>query len=340
MSIDDVRLPGPTVRGRREGGFSMIEIMVALIIIMVMATIVEQTLGATQRADQYMHAVRRVTLRCEKVSDEVLFELNRSRKLFQGDATGDGYLSALDLTQYPILPTARLPVFDEVNPLAPDLVGDPRTGNVLLFVVEAEAAEAVADASTGKKRSIDLHHFVCVYPHETARKLMADSGPDLARDLILWHSVVYPSHSQIQDIADLSERASVVRDLVDRWGCAYAWDSSGAVDAAFYALGALGTVSTSADASLAIEEDLDLSRRGRLVYADVQLAPTRPADYFRRSRMTADDPVVWVPDGCEVKIVGVSGARKIWYRLTMETPGGKSVVGVQACTVTASPRDM
>ena len=331
----------PSRRGRsRERGFTMFEVMVTLIIAGVMATIVEHTLGSAHRAEQQLKAVQRVTERSERMVYEILEEVNRSRMLFQGDARGTGYLDALDLTRDPMLPTARLPVFDEVNALAPDLPGDPRTGSILMFVLEAEAAEAMADAGTAKTRSIDLYRFVCIYPRETTRILLANSQMLPARDLVIWRSVLYPSHAQIAAIEDDDERDSVVADLVARYGCEHAWDSNAEVDSAFYSIGVLGALSQTPVNGIDIDEDLDASARGRLVYADVQLARTRSPDYYRNSRFTTDDPATWVPDGFEVKIVGVSGARKVWYRIAVESQASKDLAAVQACTMTASPRDM
>ena len=325
--------------GRSQSGFTMFEMLVTLIMIGVMASIVENTLGSAQRAERQLSAVRRVTGRCEQVAYEILDEVNRSRKLFQGDAAGQAYLDALDLSRDPILPAARLPLVDEINALGMDAPGDPRTGNILLFVLEGEGVPAVADAATARTRTIDLHRFVCIYPRQTTRVLLSDSQMFPARDLVIWRSALFPSYAQIQAIEDVAERESVVRDLVDRWGCDHAWDPNAGVDGGFYSLGVMGGVSTSPVIGMTIEEDLDASERGRLVYGDVQLARTDASRFHRRSRFTADDAATWVPDGFEVKIVGISGARKVWFRVTAESPATKNVVGVLGCEMTASPRD-
>ncbi len=48
-----------------------------------------------------------------------------SRKLFGGDALGQGYLGVLDLGSVPRLPGSRLPVFDEAGQLGRDGPGGP-----------------------------------------------------------------------------------------------------------------------------------------------------------------------------------------------------------------------
>jgi len=152
--------------------------------------------------------------------------------------------------------------------------------------------------------------------------------------------VIFPSHAQILAIEDDDERESVIADLVGRYECGHGWDSNAGADSAFYELDAFGSMAGFPTVNMEIDEDPDRSEGGRLVYADVQLAQTFQGDHYRRSRFTTDDPGDWVPDGFEIKIVGVSGSRKLWFRMTMESPASKDVVGVQACTLTASPRDM
>ncbi|MCP5110460.1 MAG: hypothetical protein GY953_06455, partial [bacterium] len=168
--------------------------------------------------------------------------MGSSRKLFGSDTVGDGYLQALDLSRDPPAAAARLPVFDEVNGLGPDISGDPRTGNMLLFVRESDAAPAVADPSTGKIRYIDTYRFVAVYPRLSTRFIVQDAPRELAKDLVLWRSLAFPSHSQIMAVTDATERANVVRDLYDRFEYGMAWDPNGSVDSAFYAMDTLGNV--------------------------------------------------------------------------------------------------
>ncbi len=323
-----------------QGGFTMFEVVVTVGLLTIMVLIMEGTIEATRRAERRLDAVRRVTERGERITYELLDEVNSSHKLFGGDAIGLAYLDALDLTRNPIVPSARLPHIDEINPLAPDAKDDPHTGNALLFVREAAAAPAVADPATGATRHIDLYRFVCVYPRATTRRLILDPPIKTARDLIVWRSVRFANHAQLLEILDDDERRSVAADLVNRFGIDHTWDPNEPVDAAFFLMDGLGTLSASPSTSMLIDEDMDESTGGRLLHGNVQLARTNKADFHRRSLMTNDDPTVWAPDGFEVKIVGISGSRRVWMHLVVETPGGKGVVGVQAGTVIASPRDL
>ncbi len=331
-------VPGRAAR-RGVRGFTFVEITVALGMLSLMALVIERTLSTTNDAEQYLATVRRVTERGQKISYEVFDSVSASRKLFQNDGVGQGYLAALDLSRDPLLAGARLPLFDEMGTLGPDLAGDPHTGNVLLFVREGDPAPCVADATTEKIRYIDTYRFVCVYPHLETRRLVA-KDPRKAVDLVVWRSIPYPSYSQIMAIQSTAERKSVVADLYARYGTQVAWDPNGAVDQAFYAVDYLGTVSGTPISSPLVAEDVDVSGRGRLVYANVQLARTDATSYYRRPVFTMDDPASWVPEGFEVKVAGASGSRKVWLHVVVEAQATPGRVAVHANTMIASTRDL
>lgn len=332
------------VRNRRRaraavGGFTMFEVVVTTGILTIMVVIVQATIDGASRAERRLRATRIATERGERMTYELLGAVNGSRVLLTG-SVGDDYLDALQFGGRPLLTGARLPRIDELNPLEPDVAGDPHTGNVLLFASESDAVEVVADAATGSTRYIDLYRIVCVYPTQTTRKLLPDPPVQPARDLVVWRSVLYANHTQLLAIDDDDERRSVVADLVNRHGCDHAWDVGAAFDSAFFAMDALGTINSSASSSLTLDEDPDASQGGRLLYADVQLARSQAGDYHRRARLSTDDPANWSPDGFEVKITGLSGSRKVWMHLVVESPGGRGIVGVQSNTVIAHPRDL
>lgn len=325
-----------------QGGYTFLEIVMVLAILALMALVVERTLASTHETERYLSGVRKATERGQKLAYEIREAVSASRKLWGADAMGQAYLDALQLDRDPIMGTARLPVFDEVNGLGPDEDGDPRTGNVLFFVREADAAPAVADPATGKVRYIDTYRFICIYPRLTGRNVVVD-GPNNTRpavDLVMWRSIAFPSHSQIMAISDGTERENVVRDLYNRFEYDLAWDPNASVSSAFYELDPLGTVNGTPMADPSIDEDLNLSDRGRLVYANLQLARTDASNHTRRPMFVQDDPEDWVPEGFEVKVVGASGSRKVWIRLVVETQAAKGRIAVHPSTVIASTKDL
>lgn len=335
MSIASAR------RTAGQAGFTMIEIAVAMFLVVIMALVVERTLDSTRKAETYLSAVRKATERGHQLTYEIRELATASRRLFQDDDDGRAYLDALDLDGVGILPGARMPKIDPLGDLGPDEPGEPRTGNILFFVGETDATPTVAEPTGPTIRYIDTYRFVCCYPNATGRRVVVD-GPesDNAVDLVVWQSVLMPSYKQLMAISDPDERRNVVIDLVDRFGATMAWDATAALGEAFYDLDSQGGIASTPQPAPSIPEDPDESRGGRLVYANVQLAPTDSSDFKRRAVMGVDDPQDWTPHGFEVKIAGPSGSRTVWMRLVVEVHADKGRVAVQPCTIIVSVRDL
>ncbi len=328
-------------RSNRQAGFTALEMTIAMAVLAIISLAIERTISVTRDAERDLKGMRRALERGQRLGYDIRRTVSSSRKLFQNDTIGLAYLDALDLDgiSEPI-PSLRLPMFDEINGLGPDTAGDPRTGNALLFVREADPAPAVADPATGKLRYIDTYRFVFVYITETQRYLIEETDRKKARDLIFWRSVAFPSHVQIDSISDPAEKASVIQDLFTRFEYEYAWDPAAPVETAFFQMDGTGAMNTTPTTDFLIERDASLIERGKLVYANLQLARTVPTNFARRGILTMDDPATWVPDGFEVKIAGTSGSRKVWMHLVLETQSAKGRVAVHASTLIANTKDL
>jgi hypothetical protein len=232
---------------------------------------------------------------------------------------------------------ARLPAFDEARPLGPDLDGDPRTGNVLLLVREADAVEVVVNPATGQRRRIDTYRVACVYPGVTTRNLVA--GGALAVDLVHWRSEAWPAHAQLLAISGAAERTAAVQALVDQYGFDRAWDPTLPVESSFFALAADGSIAATPEPDPSIPEDPEVSPGGLLVSAGLQLAPTDAASVPRRAVFDVDPPETWSPHGFEVKVAGASGARRVWLHVVLEAVK-RGALAVEAHTAVASTRDL
>ena len=323
---------------RSERGFTFVEMIVVIAVTAMLALVVERTLLCTHESSRMLDAVRRATGRGQAVMHELHETVSASRRLFQDDDVGRGYLEALDLSRMPRTGDSLLPQIDAVGALGPDVAGDRAVGNLLHFVEEAEPVPCVADASAGRVRTIDAYRFVCVYPTETSRRLLKGAPPAL--DLVIWRSLAYPCLAQIHEVEDANERRSVLRDLRARFGYEIAWDMDADADMAFYDIDALGNLSAVPDGQPEILPDLDRSAWGRFVNGDVQMSRTTQSSWARRPVFCAEDPAGWVPDGFEVKIVGPSGARKVWLHLVVESPATAERSAVHASTVIVRVRDM
>jgi hypothetical protein len=317
----------------------MIEVAITLTLVSGMALILERTLSTTRRTERYLEAVRKATERGQSLAYDLRLLVSSSRRLLHNDDIGRAYLAALDLQRDPPLVGARLPVADDLGRLELDPTGDPRTGNMLLFVQESDAVAATAVASTAQVRMIDTYRFICVYPRPTSRYVVQGRGRQVANDLVVWRSRVFPNCTQLRDIEDAGQRQSVVADLCGRFGMDMAWEPNKDVDESFFRIDGFGNIAAAPLTDPDIEEDLQASDRGRLVYRNLQLAPSR-SDAYRRSVFTTDEPETWAPGGFEVKVVGPSGARQVWMRLVVETEAGREEVAVLPSTVIASVRDL
>ncbi len=305
-----------TKQPRSLRGYTMIEVATSLALLAGVTVMMANVLMGSRNADNYIKAVTAATERGQRVSYEVATLAESSRQIYQKDTVGEGYLASLDLTRDPMVGDARLPLFDEDSALGPDEVGDPRTGNILLMVREGDPAACIADGGTGMIRNITLHRFVCIYPHQSNRVLLA--GQPAARDLIIWRSIQFPSYSEVMAIEDATMRKNVVQDLYDRFGLMTLWDEGSGADAAFYVIDGLGNVDATPTSTYQIEEDLDISDRGRLVYGNAQLVRTDYNARERRPVLTTDPQGTWAPHGFEVKVGGPATSRQVWMRLVIE----------------------
>ena len=328
-----------TRRSRGEAGYTLLEISVVLVLLTGMALIVERTLTSTNRADAYLRAMRLAKERSESASFRVYEAVSASRRLFERDQDGMGYLAALDLSRYPVAAGARLPLVDELNPLGPDRAGHPHTGNVLLFVREVDPVSVCADVTQYPQRLIDVYHFVCCYPHQTARNVVTDDSRN-AKDLVIWYSVPYPSYKQILAISDLDERQKVLEILRETYAFDHLWDVCCPANEAFFRINPMGVLADLPEVGFIIEEHPGISEGGLLEHHNAQLAFTDPSRRLRRGVFTTDTNTQWVPDGFEVKVTGASGHRKVWIHTVVETQALRGEAAVHASTLIASVRDL
>ena len=339
MWIADPRCPSRARASSGQRGFSFVEVTLVLAMTALLAWAVERTLYTTRNADDYLGAVHHVTERSQRMAYKLRELVSSSHRLFGRDADGQAYLDALDITRSPLDAAARLPLVEQNGEFVVDGAGEESTGNMLLFVRETDAVPALVDAVTQERMYIDIYRFVCIYPSVTGINVMRTSPPTAARDLVMWQSEVYPSHTQIMKIDDPVKRSAVVRDLVNRLGYEYAWDPSQPIDNAFYGMDALGLVSAIPQVDFRIYEDLNESETGSFVYSKLQLAQSDGASYHRMSRLT-DVTGSWLPHGFETRIIGVSARRKVWMRLTIEGPSVSGESVVHASQLIAGAQDL
>ncbi len=336
MSTADVPRRCRSRRGAR--GFSILEALIVTFIVATITLVIERTVSSVTDTERTMRAIRNTSDRGQQAAYRLREVVSSSRNLFGNDTVGNGYLGKIGFGSLPLLPGSRLPKIDELKPLGPDVAGDPKTGNILLFARQADPVPAKAQASTKLMRQIDTYRLVCVYLTQSTKTVVA--GGPAALDLVEWRSDAFPSYTQVQAITDSTQKKSVVADLYTRYGFDYLWDSTLPVSSAFFAIDGVGNVASTPTAVSTIPEDLNVSKRGRFVAGNMAVARTDATSAPRASVFTVDAPASWVPHGFECKICGVSGARKVWIRLTVEQQASKGRVPAQQTTVVATARDL
>lgn len=325
-------------RPRVEGGFTIIEAVIVTVIVALMTLVIERTVGGVVETERSMRAVRNTTEKGQQATYRLRDLVSMSRKLYQNDTIGNGYLAKLSRTRFTPLAGARLPIFDEVNPMGPDEVGDPHTGNCLLFIREGDPYRAVSVAASKKLRSIDTYRLVNVYLAQSTRTVVAGGQP--AVELVEWRSEAYPNYTQVIGITPVAERTQVVKNLYTRFGVDYLWNPTAAVGAAFYAIDGSGNIAASPTAVTAIPEDLNVSPGGRFVSGNMAVARTDTTSQVRMPIFSVDPIATWTPNGFEVKVTGPSGSRQVWLRLTVEQQASKGRVPAQTTTAVANTRDL
>ena len=321
-------------------GYTFLEIVIVLGILSTMALITEKAMLSTAKTQRYLAAVRKVTERGHNLSYKIRERVTSSRRLFFADKVGQDYLDALDLDRAPPVSWARLPKISETGTLEPDAPGTELTGNVMLFVSEADATPAVSDPAKQTIRYIDTYQFNCIYPSLTDHHVIVEENMLPAYDLVLWESEPLPDFAQIMAISDDTERSNVIDDLIATHGYAMAWDPTGSVGSSLYDLTDLRSASPTPKATPTILEDEGRSPGGRLVYANTQLARADIDEKRRRPIFATDAPNTWLPHGFEVKIIGPSGGRQVWFHVVIEAQSGMGEVAVHGSTLVVNAKDL
>jgi hypothetical protein len=248
----------------------------------------------------------------------------QSRMLFQNDSRGNGYLNALDIpASRAILADSRLPTIDATGEIDVDTSGEVWTGNSLLQARYLESLEANVDhdgdASTANIDFwADRYRFQFYYLSQTNDRQV--SPLNFAIDLMEFRSDVYADFFQLSGL-DPTFRAEVGKALYAD-GVRFAWDPGEVAGAAFYSLASDGTMTAVANHQInahVVESVLPQLRGGRVsgtMSYSVGIQQDPPMSH-------KDDVSVYAvpnrlfPSGFEVKIIGPTGARKIWTRLML-----------------------
>lgn len=300
----------PSLRNR--SGMSLIEVTIATSILIASLLMVQEVIGTTQAAQVYIAARDRASQQSADLIADVRSAGLSSRRLYQDDDEGRGYLAALDTAALPILGDTRLPVVDPVGRLDQDAIGVRRAGNALLLACEDRPMQI---PTSGARHRIDIVRFFAVYPTRRTGKV-ADALADRI-DLVRFTSRPYADRASIEQVTDPGEKVEVVLALRAA-GITRECLAGVPIAQAFFSLNADGSISTTEIVSPIIDATPDNRPRAMLGNSRSSVAPNSPALHVPFLAQL-DNTLPAFPSGFEVKVVGPSGGRQVLVRLTLVT---------------------
>lgn len=148
----------------RDGGYSMIEVVLSSVLILLMAFAVGTLAVSGTDAQELGRRIGRMTEMAQGTIDDLRVDLISSVHLFGNDAIGNASLGLVDLASQSVpaaVATRRLPTIAVTGSFRADTAGNEITGNCLLF-----AKLAWRDnfrCSSGNSYLVDVFRWVHVY---------------------------------------------------------------------------------------------------------------------------------------------------------------------------------
>ncbi|MBI5852096.1 MAG: hypothetical protein HZB39_13870 [Planctomycetes bacterium] len=321
---------------RTDGGFSLLELTIASMMVLMLAWLVTTLSLDGMRAQKYTERTARVTEIAQDVLDEIQRGLGSAVGMFGAGAIGQGYVDALDMSSMPRpLLSSRIPTFDVSGRIERDPSNAIRTGNELFYARYAWTDEF--QTSSGAIYRTDVYRFERFYL-TPVRGGPAQSRPD-GLNLCHWVSESLADGNQLDRISLASVRTESCAHLVNRTP-----DRTGVVRDAVKLLW-IGAMAINAPGTLReIDVDGDLSltplpSRGGLTWRilpEIRLCDPDILIYRHHSvatnfaqtntgvsrfspQLTANEGF---PHGFEIQVIGPPSARQVLVHLTLVSTNG------------------
>jgi hypothetical protein len=206
------RRGSPRADAASQAGFSIVELAVAAVMLLVVVYVVTTLSISGSQAQQLAHRQARITEVVQTLSDDMRRELTASVRLFHDDSTGNGYVSLLDLNGAPAGITSRLPTLHENGIFERESAGVKRSGNALLFARHAWTTTITpTPGPSAKTYRIDVYRLVYYYP--APEEGGPQAGSPLGLNLVKWVSEPLADGDQIDKIEDPADQAAVAQHL-------------------------------------------------------------------------------------------------------------------------------
>jgi hypothetical protein len=298
--------------------------MVVLALMSVVSLMFYQMYMGTIKSTMFIESKNDLAMFSQRTINRMKMELMQSRRLYQNDTRGNSYLNAYQIPgDRPVLNGSRLPIAHPNGVIEEDATGETYTGNMLLTVRERAPHEAVVDhdgdsATADVEFLADLYSFQLFYLAKRSDRELAPHS--FYVDLHRLDSQRYADYFQLQGL-DATYRTEVASSL-HAAGIQMAWDPNSDADSAFYSIesdGSMTAVSNHAinpvDSASLLPELHGGRISGSMVYSvgiesDPSLGTPDPVSVLAQKSGL-------FPSGLEVKVIGPTGARKIFARLML-----------------------
>ncbi len=195
---------------RHDQGFTLVEIVVTAVLLMVMVGSVGTLMITGWNASEYAKNLNRVTEISQEILDDLRLELVTATKLLHDDPEGQDFLALLDLTASPPpIDTSRLPTLDQSGIIRADVAGAEISGNSLFFARKSWTDRF--ETSSGEVYLTDVYRVTYLYLTSVDGGPAAGSPSGL--NLVQWASEPLADGRQLDGILSAADRAEVVQHL-------------------------------------------------------------------------------------------------------------------------------
>ena len=336
-------------------GFTLVETMVALVIIMAGFWAFYEVVVRTMDANDYAMSFNTLAASSQKAVNDIREDLSVAKLIFRNDTIGQGYLAALSLpTGYPILGQSSLPGVREGGIFQQDTSTSGYTGNVLLFVSTQKAylGNLTYCTDSTKLWPVRIDRYCLVIYYLTRIRGAAIGGVADSLNLVRAYSAAYADYSEVMAVVDPVSsqlpdlKSQVVADLYNNQGIRYLWDTTAAASAAFYQIALVGSVPTvSATPSATYRPPLsEPTEFLRNLHARHTSVSWNTGSTFRSPQMIpvyayASATGDRFPHGFEVQVIGLSGARQTLVSLSLARQAPAQRLAAQRAQIIIMSKD-
>lgn len=307
-----------------RGGFTLIEMMLASIILSILVLAVAPVFNMTQRGFTSVEARNALKTSGQEAVNRLSHKMVECKRLFENTAVGNAYLALIQRVEAPAtLADSRLPSLEETGSVTPSsgTFVPASVGNSLFFASVDRPRDLTVNDSGGDTQIVRVDTYVFNY-YFLSQDDSITIGGQPGRRLWEWHSGLYADYNQIVGITDATTQANVVAAL-QSGGIPVAWDpSSTSAGAAFHTLNANGSITLVGDPEIAERwaAEMIVIRRAATgsyrhgVSPNTGAESAHPVPHFA----AADDAF---PSGFEIVAVGPNSARQVFVRLVLAAEG-------------------